>query len=86
MIFCLARGLFFSNWMYEKSEAVFTEGRWFLGDQLFMGEILDVTTPFHPGCWLVTTRITPLKTNIAPKNGCFQYESPFPGVHFQVLC
>ena len=26
------------------------------------------------------------KTNIAPTNGGFQQESPFPGVYFQGLC
>ena len=26
------------------------------------------------------------KTNIAPKNGGFQWESTFPGIYFQVLC
>ena len=26
------------------------------------------------------------KTNIGPKNGGFQQESPFPGVYFHVLC
>ena len=30
--------------------------------------------------------VTPPKTNIAPKNGGFQQESPFPGVYFQGLC
>ena len=33
--------------------------------------------------WQVTTLP---KTDVAPKNDGFQYESPFPRVYFQVLC
>ena len=32
------------------------------------------------------TQFTLPETNIAPKNGGFQQESPFPGLYFQVLC
>ncbi len=33
-----------------------------------------------------TESVTLPKTNMAPKNGGFQQESPFPGVYFQGLC
>ena len=40
----------------------------------------------HVRLFMVVSDCTLPETNIAPENGGFQYESPFPGVYFQGLC